>query len=150
MLDIQKTIHNNLWKNSTDTTEWFRNIKNKSKATFIQFDMIDFYPSISKKVSIDSSNSAKNYVEITTERYQIILACRKTVLENNDSTWIKTSLDNFDVPMDGYDSAQIADFVGLYILNTFDRIVDPIQIRLYHDDGILYIPNSDGPKVSSI
>ena len=84
----KKTTHNNLWKNSTDTIEWFRNIKNKSKATFI--DIIDFYPSISKKVLIDSINYAKNYVEITDEQYLIILACKKTVLKNNDSIWIKT------------------------------------------------------------
>ena len=87
-------------------------------------------------------------MKTTDEQYQIILACRKTVLKNNDTTWIKTDLDNFDVPMRGYDSAQIADFVGLYILNTLCWIVNPIQIGLYHDDGILYIPNSDGPKVS--
>ena len=49
VLNIQKTTHNNLWKNSNDTVEWFINIKNKSKATFIQFDIIDFNPSISKK-----------------------------------------------------------------------------------------------------
>ena len=47
------------------------------------------------------------------EQYQIILVCRKTVFKNNDSTWIKTGLDNFDVPMGGYDSAQITDHVGL-------------------------------------
>ena len=52
--------------------------------------------------------------------------------------------------MGGYNSAQIADLVSLYILNTLSRIVDPIQIGLYHDDGILYIPNNDGPKCSSI
>ena len=57
---------------------------------------------------------------------------------------MKTSLDNFDVPMGGYNSAQIADLVGLYISNTL-RITDPIQIVLYHDDGLLYLPNSDGP-----
>ena len=74
MLSIQKTTHNNLWKNSTDTSEWFRNIKNKSKVTLIQFDIIDFYP-VSKKVLIDSVNYAKNYLEITNEQYQIILAC---------------------------------------------------------------------------
>ena len=94
--------------------------------------------------------TAKNYVEITDEQYQIILACRKTVIKNNDPTWIKTGLDNFDVLMGGYDSAQIAYLAGLYILNTLSRIVDPIQIGLYHNDGILYIPNSDGPKCSSI
>ena len=64
--------------------------------------------------------------------------------------WVKTDLDNFDVPMGGYVSAQIADLVGLYILDTLSRIIDLIQIRLYHDDGILYIPNSDGPKCSSM
>ena len=95
-------------------------------------------------------NYAKNYVELTDEQYQILLACSKTVLKNNDSTWIKTGWDNFDVPMGGYDSAQKADLVGLYILNTLSRIVDPIQIGLYRNDSILYIPNSNGPKCSSI
>ena len=52
--------------------------------------------------------------------------------------------------MDGYDSTQIADLVGLYILITLSRIVNPIQIGLYYDDGILFIPNSDSPKSSSI
>ena len=49
---------NNFWKNSTDC-EWFRNIKNKSSATFIQFNIIDFYPFISLKVLIDCLNYAK-------------------------------------------------------------------------------------------
>ena len=35
VLNMLKPTHNNLWKNSTDTIEWFRNIKNKSKNTFI-------------------------------------------------------------------------------------------------------------------
>ena len=140
ILNIQKTTHNNILKNSNDTMEWFRNIKNKSKNTFIQFDIIDFYPTISKKVLIDSINYAKNYVEITDEQYQIILTCRKTVLKNNESTGIKTGLHNFDVPMGAHVSTPIADLVGLYILNTLSRIVNPIQIGLYHNDGILYIP----------
>ena len=50
--------------------------------------------------------------------------------------------------MGGYDSAQVADLVGLYISNTLSRIEDPIQIGIYQDDDILYIPNSDGPKCS--
>ena len=50
--------------------------------------------------------------------------------------------------MSGYDSAQIADLLGLYILDTLSRIIDPIQIELYYDDVILYIPSSDGRKCS--
>ena len=41
---------------------------------------------------------------ITDEQYQIF-ACRKTILKNNEFTWVKTGLDNFDLPMGGYDSA---------------------------------------------
>ena len=52
--------------------------------------------------------------------------------------------------MGGYDSAQIADLLGLYILNTFLRIVLLIQIVLYYNDGILYIHNSDGSNRSNI
>ena len=74
----------------------------------------------------------------------------KIVLKNNESKWVKTGLDNFDVPIGGYNSAQIADLVGLYILDTLSRIVHPIQLGLYHNDRILYIPNSDGPKCSGI
>ena len=60
----------------------------------------------------------KNYVEIIDKQYQIILACLKTVLKKIDSTCTKTGLDNFDIPMGGYDFAQIADLLGLYISNT--------------------------------
>ena len=49
--------------------------------------------------------------------------------------------------MDGYDSAQIAGLVSLHILGTLSRIVDSIQVGLYHNDGILYILNSDGLSV---
>ena len=52
--------------------------------------------------------------------------------------------------MGGYDSSQIADLVGLYILNMLTRIISPQQVGLYHDDGLLYIPNSNGPLCSSI
>ena len=45
---VKKANHCNLRGNSYETIEWFRRIKNKSKATFIQFDIIDFYPSITK------------------------------------------------------------------------------------------------------
>ena len=130
---MRKGSCSNLWNNSNDTIEWFKKIKNKSKAIFTQFDIIDFYPSITKNTLIDSINYARKYVEITEEQYKIILACRKTVLTNDRSMWVKTDSQNFDVPMGGYYSSQIAD-----------------QMDLYHNDGIIYIPNSDGSNSSCI
>ena len=105
---------------------------------------------ITKDILIDSINYARKYVDITNEQYEIILACRKTVIKNNESTWVKSGLDNFDVPMGGYDSSQVADLVGLYILNMLTRIISPHQLGIYHDDGLLYIPNSNGRLWSSI
>ena len=148
--NVKKADYSNFWKNSYDTIEWFKKIKNKSKATFTQFDIIDFYPSITKNILIHSINYARKYTEITKEQYEIILACRKTVLKNNRSTWVKTGSENFDVHMGGYDSSQIADLVGLYILDTLSRIVNPEQIGLYHNDEIIYIPNSNGSNSSRI
>ena len=98
---MKKANNSNLWKNSYNTIEWFRKIKNKSKSTFMQFDIIDFYPSIKKKSLIISINYTRKYVEITEEQYDIILACRKTVLKKR-STWVKSGSDNFDVPMVGF------------------------------------------------
>ena len=43
-----------------------------------------------------------------------------------------------------------SNLVGFYILNTLSKIVNPIQIGLYHNDGILYITNNDGANSSRI
>ena len=40
--------------------------------------------------------------------------------------------------------------MGLYILNILTRIISPEQLGLYYDDGLIYIPNSNGPNSSSI
>ena len=69
-----------LFKNSLDTIEWFKNIKHKNKTTSIQFDIIDFYPSIKKELLLQSINLAWNYTDITKAELDIILACRKSLL----------------------------------------------------------------------
>ena len=148
--NILKNSNYNLWKNSLNTIDWFKQIRHKSKATFIQFDIIDFYPSISKDLVIKSINHAKNFIEITDEQIEIILNCRRSIITNKNVTWIKNYIDNFDVSMGAYDSAQVADLVGIYILDTLSRIVDIKQIGLYRDDGLIYIPDSNGPKTSRI
>ena len=49
----------NLWKNSMDTIDWFKNIKDKKRSTFVQFDIIEFYPSITKELLLRSLNHAR-------------------------------------------------------------------------------------------
>ena len=52
--------------------------------------------------------------------------------------------------MAGYDSSQIADLVGLYILNMLTRSISRQQLGLIPDDGLLYIPNNNRSLCSSI
>ena len=49
-----------------------------------------------------------------------------------------------------HSSAQVADLIGIYILDTLGRIVNLEQVELYWDDGIIFIPDSNGPKTSNI
>ena len=44
----------NQWKSTPDVTTWFDKIENKSKYTFIQFDIVNFYPSITEKLLKES------------------------------------------------------------------------------------------------
>ena len=128
----------NLWKNSLDTIDWFINIKNKKRFTFIQFDIIEFYLRIVTK----SLNHVWEYTDIT--------ACRKSILSDNRRTWVKSHVDNFDVPMGAYDSVQIADLIRIYIFDTLGRIVNWELVGLYQDDSIIFIPDSNGYKTSKI
>ncbi len=84
----------NLWKNSMDTIDWFKKIKDKKRSTFVQFDIIEFYPSITKELLVRSLNHAREYTEIT-EEIEIILASRKTILSDNRRSWVKSHVDNF-------------------------------------------------------
>ena len=112
ILDTSRYI---LWKKSIDSRNWFKNIKYKKTTTFIHFSIIDFHPSTTKKLSMNSINFTSNYTDITKRKLDNILASRKSVPINNDTTSVKTFTDNFDVTMGSFDSAQIADLVGIYI-----------------------------------
>lgn len=112
---------------------------------FIKFDIVDFYSSISRDLLIDSINFAKNYMDIMDSEFNIILAARKSLLSLNNSTWMKCKNEDFDIPRGAYDSVQVANIVGIYILEILSRIIDPKQISLYRDDRLIYIPNSNGP-----
>ena len=54
-----------------DTIEWFKNIKHKNKITLIQFDITDFYPSITKELLLQSSSLAKNYTDYTKNNIEL-------------------------------------------------------------------------------
>ena len=69
---------------------------------------------------------------------------------DNKSTWIKNHMDNFDISMGTYNTAQIAELISIYILDTQGRIIDLKQVGLYWNDGFIFIPDSNGTKTLKI
>ena len=67
---------------------WFKSIKQKSKCFFIQFDLIEVYPSITEKI-LDVMVFAKQYMEIAEKYLRIIKQCRKSSLYHKTEAWKK-------------------------------------------------------------
>ena len=106
------------WENTSDAISWFKNINNKNKSSLLNFDVENFYPSISVKRLIDAINFAKSSANITERDLSIIMQSRITLLFQNSEPWVKKfGNENFDVPMGCYNGAEICELVDSFILN---------------------------------
>ena len=93
-------------------------MKDKSQCTFLIFDIVDFYPSISEVLLTLSLDYAKQFTTISDEDEEIILHSRKTLLFNDNEPWVKVSDSPMcDVAMGSYDGAEACELVGLYNLH---------------------------------
>ena len=95
------------WHKSEDTIEWFKNLKYKRTSFFVQFDIVEFYPSITKELLSKALTFAKRFTNIPEEHEKIILHARKSLLFTQKDPWMKKSGDpNFDVTMGSFDGAE--------------------------------------------
>ena len=104
------------WKNTHSVIEWFKELKNKQKLSFLQFDICEFYPSITKQVLVNALNYAKNITKITKQEIDIILQTKSGILFTRDQAWVKKGNQSFDITMGSWDGAEVCDLVGLYML----------------------------------
>ena len=123
------------WRENLEVINWFKNIENKHKYTFIQFDVDSFYPSISKNTLLKAIEYGRKFINISDEDVDIILAARKNFLVNNGEYWIKKNDGDFDVTMGGFDGAEICELVGLFALSKLEEI-NEIEAGIYRDDGL--------------
>ena len=138
----------NLWKNTDSVVEWFK-ASYKNKAKFIKFDIVDFYPSISKELLNKAIKFAKTYVNISDQNLGIIIHSKSSLLFSNGKTWIKKN-GLFDVTMGSFDGAETCELVALYLLHKLSTVIPPSQLGLYRDDGLGIIPNANGPKMEKL
>ena len=128
------------FKNSISVIQWFNQIENKQKHTFIQFDICEFYSSISKKLLSDAVEWAETMTEIGRDKREIIFHVRKTYLFNKGQPWVKKKDPNFDIAMGSFDSAEVTDLVGLFLLSKLQGL--GVNVGLYRDDGLVLSPFS--------
>ena len=134
---IRSKANVNQWRNTQSVVEWFSNIKEKSSCSFLVFDIVDYYPSISESLLIESLAYAKQFTSISEDDVQIIMHARKSLLFDCEEPWVKKGdSPMFDVAMGSYDGAEICELVGLFILHRLNAAYSNGNIGLYRDDGL--------------
>ena len=147
----------NQWKSTQDVLHWFTHVHSnnptKAKARLLQFDICEFYPSISEDLLRKSLLFAKSHTLIEEEEVSLIMACRKSILFNSGNVWTKKDRD-FDVTMGAQDGAEIAELTGIYLLKQVNEFLSSLSksshAGLYRDDGLIYIEDASGPLISKI
>ena len=141
----------NQWRSTADVIAWFNTLENKSTFSFIVFDVVDFYPSISENLLSQALNYASQFIEISQQQINIIMHSRKSLLFNEGKPWCKRNNANmFDVAMGSYDGAEICELVGLFILDKLRAGFKNDNIGLYRDDGLPAFKNVGARTSNSI
>merc|ERR1712240_602572 len=103
--------------------------------TFVKFDIVDFYPSISKELLEEAIDYAKTIVKISAEEENIIMKSKLTLLYSEGKAWCKKGTRAFfDITMGSFDGAESCELVGQLILHKLRGLM--IEIGLYRDDGL--------------
>ena len=126
----------NQWENVYSCINWFEKLTHKSRKSFIVFDIVNFYPSISEEMLSSALNWALKYISISDQERKVIFDARKSFLFFNGAHWEKKENSNFDVTMGSYDGAEVCDICGLYILSLLKNLNLNVDFGSYKDDGL--------------
>ena len=117
--------------------KWFKSIPNKKVSSFVNFDVENIYLSILENLLTDAINYAKSLIDITEEKYSIIMHSRMILLFQNSEPWVKKDGNvDFDVPMGCYDGAEICRLVDSFMVHQLGPVIDKNDIGLCWDDSL--------------
>ena len=134
----------NQWRNTSEAISWFKEIKDKHRKSFISFDIVEFYLSITEDLLDRAIAWAKQFTVISDNDIVIIKHARKSLLFHKSHTKSKrNSNSTFDVTMGSYDGAEICELVGLFILNSLQTLFGK-DVGLYRDDGLAVLNTKSG------
>ena len=140
--EILNKIDVNQWKNTDNVISWFNNIENNKDCTFIQFDIKNFYPSITEEILEEAISFAKSLIDIDDHKIRTIKHCRKSLFFHNNIAWKKkTTTSWFGVFMGSYDGAEVCELVGTFNLSKLGNIIGKKNTGLYRDNGLAVLRN---------
>ena len=132
----------NQWRNSQEVINWFKNTQTRANSSFITFDVVNFYPSITRALLHRALDFAEKFTSISQSEKEIIFHAKNTLLFHNGSPWKKSNAEDlFDVTMGSYDGAETCQIVGTYILSEISDLIPKENIGLYRDDGLAITNN---------
>ena len=138
--DVIKATRVNQWKNTTAVINWFKAARTRSISTFITFDVVNFYPSISRTLLKQALDFASKFTTITPSETEIIFHTKDTLLFHDNHPWQKANAEGlFDVTMGSYDGAETCELVGSFLLAEISALVPKEDIGLYRDDGLAIV-----------
>jgi len=137
----------NHWKSTQEVLEWFDTLeyaRERSKNhsfRFVKFDIEAYYPFITRELLHKSLDFArKNGSFICKDDLNIIETARESFLFKKGISYVKKKRnDRFDVPMGGWDYAEISEICGIYLLDRLTNEQGPFErslVGLYCDNGL--------------
>ena len=140
--ELANKLKLNQWKNTSAVLKWFNTFEHKEKCSFIAFDVIEFYPSISVDLLNSALDFASKHCSITADQREIILHAKESCLYQSGEPWSKKCSSNlFDVTMGSFDGAETCELVGMFLLQVISQKHGQ-QFGLYRDDGLGIIDES--------
>ena len=146
---IRKITKLKQWRSTNDVIQWFTSTNTKRNAQFIQLDIVEFYPSISRELFRQALEFAESIVPFTTTEKAALQNARMSILHHDNTTWQKKN-GIFDVTMGAYDGAEVSELVGLLILDKIKTQFPEIDFGLYRDDGLGITRKLPGPTASNL
>ena len=67
-------------ENTNSVISWFKQLRDKNRLSFVNFDVESFYPSITENLFQEAINFARNIVDISNTELSIVMQARKTLL----------------------------------------------------------------------
>ena len=80
MTSLKEKTKLNLWKNTDSVLKWFKDLENKNKLSFMQFDICDFYANITEDILIGALKYAKQHTTLTSDEAKIIFQTKKAFI----------------------------------------------------------------------